>query len=239
MNEETRAKLALVTTATLTTVLFKRGLKNQFLQGLVPLNADAASMVGPAFTVRTIPAREDKATPEVLGDRNYPQRAAIEACPEGHVLVVDSRQDARAASGGDILMARLQARGVAGCVSDGGFRDCPAIAELSFAVYQSRAAPPISLIHHLAVDLDVPIACAGVGVFPGDIVVGDAEGVAIVPADIADAIADEAVAMTEYEDFVLDRVKAGASIFGLYPRTPDQEEAFQAWRAARSNQSSS
>ncbi|MEO1694454.1 MAG: ribonuclease activity regulator RraA [Pseudomonadota bacterium] len=231
--EATCAKLRSVTVATLTTVLFKRGFRNQFLADVGPLNAEAASMAGPAYTVRTVPAREDKATPEILGDRAYPQRAAIEACPAGHVLVVDSRQDARAASGGDILMARLQARGVAGCVTDGGMRDCPAIADLGFPVYQAKPSPPISLLHHIAVDMNVPVACGGVGVWPGDIIVGDREGVIVVPADIAPAVADEAVAMMEYEDFVLDEVKAGASIFGLYPRNANAEPKFEAWKSKR------
>ncbi|MEO1719289.1 MAG: ribonuclease activity regulator RraA, partial [Pseudomonadota bacterium] len=231
---ETCAKLRMVTVATLTTILYKRGFRNQFLEDVGPLNAHAASMAGPAFTVRTIPAREDKATPEILGDRSYPQRAAIEDCPAGHVLVVDSRQDARAASGGDILMARLQARNVAGCVTDGGMRDCPAIADLGFPVYQVKPSPPISLLHHISVDMNIPIACGGVGIWPGDIIVGDQEGVIVVPAEIAADVADEAIAMTEYEDFVLDEVKGGASIFGLYPRNPDAEPKFEAWRAKQS-----
>ena len=116
LTPESRARLQRVSVATLTTCLFKRGFRNQLIQAVQPINPKAPRMVGEAFTLRTIPAREDLTTMAVVADRNYPQRAAIEACPPGHVLVVDSRKDARAASGGDLLMARLMVRGVAGFV---------------------------------------------------------------------------------------------------------------------------
>jgi regulator of RNase E activity RraA len=190
-------------------------------------------MVGPAYTVRTIPAREDKAVPEVLSNRAYPGRAAIEACPAGYVLVFDSRQDPRSASGGDILMTRLMVRGVEGCVTDGGMRDTGEIEEMDFPVYQSQPAPPISLLHHLAVDANVPIACGGAPVYPGDIMVGDDEGVLAVPADIASEVADEAIEMTAYEDFAAEEVRRGAELFSVYPQTDLSRQKFEAWRRQR------
>ena len=227
------AALRRVSVATLTTVLFKRGFRNQFIQGVGPIDPEGRRMAGPAFTVRTIPAREDKATPAILSDRSYPGRAAIEACPAGYVLVFDSRQDPRSASGGDILMTRLMVRGVEGCVTDGGMRDCAEIAEMEFPVYQAQPAPPISLLHHVAVDMNVPIACGGAPVYPGDIIVGDEEGVVIVPADIAAVVAEEANQMTAYEDFAAEQVRNGAEIFSVYPATDLSRQKFEAWRKTR------
>ena len=222
-----------VSVATLTTVLYKRGFRNQFLQNLGPIDPGGRRIAGPAFTVRTIPAREDKAVPAVLSDRRYPGRAAIEACPPGHVLVFDCRQDARSASGGDILMTRLMVRGVEACVTDGGMRDCGEIEEMEFPVYQAQPAPPISLLHHLAVDMEVPIACAGVAIYPGDIMVGDDEGVVAIPADIAADAAAEAIEMTAYEDFASEQVRGGAELFSVYPQTDLSKLKFEKWRRER------
>jgi regulator of RNase E activity RraA len=230
---ESRATLKRVSVATLTTCLFKRGFRNQLIQRVQPINQAGPRLVGEAFTLRTIPAREDITTMAVLADRNYPQRAAIEACPAGHVLVIDSRKDARAASGGDILMARLMARGVAGCITDGGMRDCAQIAKLDFPVYQSRPAAPLSLIHHHAIDMNVPIACGDAPVFPGDIVVGDAEGAVVLPAMLANEIAAEALEMTIYEEFAAEQVKQARPIFGLYPASAQAKAEFEEWRRAK------
>jgi regulator of RNase E activity RraA len=232
--DATRAKLATVSTATLTTALFKRGLRNQFVQDVHPLNANAAPMVGEAYTLRYIPAREDLNPLTVFRDRAHPQRRAVEECPPGAVLVIDSRKDARAASAGAILVARLMKRGVAGVVTDGGFRDSPEIARLAIPAYHHRPAAPTNLTVHQALDINVPIGCGDAPVFPGDIVVGDAEGVVIVPAHLADELADEAVEMTVFEDFVTEEVLKGRSIVGLYPATDERTTRdFAAWRAAR------
>lgn len=222
-----------VSVATLTTVLYKRGFRNQFLQDVGPLDPGGRRMAGPAFTVRTIPAREDKAVPAVLSDRNYPGRAAIEACPPGHVLVFDCRQDARSASGGDILMTRLMVRGVEGFVTDGGLRDCGEIEEMDFPAYQVQPAPPISLLHHLAADMQVPIACGGAPIYPGDIIVGDEEGVVAVPAEIAAEVVAEAIEMTAYEDFAAEQVRGGAELFSVYPQTDLSRQKFERWRRER------
>ncbi len=232
--DATRASFRTVSTATITTALFKRGLRNQFVQDVRPLNADAGPMVGEAYTLRYIPAREDLNPITVFKERTHPQRRAIEECPPGAVLVIDSRRNARAASAGSILVTRLMKRGVAGIVTDGGFRDSPEIARLAIPAYHQRPAAPTNLTLHQAIDLDVPIGCGDAPVFPGDIVVGDAEGVVIVPAHLADDIAGEAVEMTAFEDFVAEEVMKGRSILGLYPATDSQtSQDFAAWRAAR------
>ena len=233
MRESTREKLKMVSVATLTTALFKRGLRNQFIQDVHPLNPSLGNMVGEAFTLRYIPAREDLNPITVFKDRSHPQRKAVEECPPGGVMVIDSRKDPRAASAGSILVARLMKRGVAGVVTDGGFRDSPEIAKLAIPAYHCRPASPTNLTVHQAIDIDVPIGCGDAAVFPGDVIVGDAEGVVVLPAHLADELAEEAVEMTAFEDFVTEEVMKGRSILGLYPATEEQTLAdFAAWRKA-------
>ncbi len=229
-DEETRAKLETVSTATLTTILLKRGLRNVFIHGVYKINPDAPRLVGPAFTLRYIPAREDIDHLGVFADRTHPQRRAIEECPPGHVLVMDSRRDCSAASAGAILVTRLYMRGAAGIVTDGGFRDSPDIAELPFAAYHAAPSAPTNLIRHHALDINQPIGCGDVPVYPGDILVGDDEGVVVIPAAMAKEVAEEAVEQTAFEDFVEDRVRSGRGIFGLYPPDPEAEAEFREWR---------
>ena len=217
LNAEVREILARVGVATLTTCLLKRGLRSRLIAGVSPINADAASMVGPAFTLRFIPAREDIDTLQAYGDDRHVQRRAMEECPPGHVLVIDAGGSTAAASAGDIMVGRLKARGAAGAVSDGGFRDTPDIAALGFPVFHTAPAPPSSPIALHPADLGLPIGCGGVAVYPGDIVVGDREGVVVIPAALAAEIAGEAAEMTEYEAFAAAKVAEGRSIFGLYP----------------------
>ena len=147
-------------------------------------------MVGEAFTLRYIPAREDLNPITVFQDRAHPQRKAVEECPPGAVFVIDSRKDARAASAGSILVTRLMKRGVAGVVTDGGFRDSPEIARLAIPAYHNRPSAPTNLTLHQALDINVPIGCGDAPVWPGDVVVGDGEGVVVIPAHLADEIAD-------------------------------------------------
>jgi regulator of RNase E activity RraA len=233
MKDTTRAKLMTVSVATLTTALFKRGFRNQFIQDVHPLNPNAGNMVGQAFTLRYIPAREDLNPITVFKDRAHPQRKAVEDCPPGAVLVIDSRKDARAASAGSILVARLMKRGVAGVVTDGGFRDSREIARLAIPSYHHRPASPTNLTLHQAIDINVPIGCGDAPVFPGDVIVGDGEGAVVLPAHLADELADEAVEMTAFEDFVTEEVMKGRSILGLYPATDERTASdFAAWRAA-------
>ena len=230
MKSESRELLKGVSTATLTTVLFKRGLRNVFVQGVFLLNKSAPRMVGEAYTLRYIPAREDIDLLGAFEGRGHPQREAIEACPEGHVLVMDARRDAAAATGGDILMTRLMVRGVAGVVTDGGLRDSPTIEKLAWPAYCGARSAPLNLVRHHAVESQVPIGCGGVAVYPGDVVVGDAEGVVVIPAAMADDVAREAAAQTEFEDWVETKVKEGRSIFGLYPPSPETKAEFEASR---------
>lgn len=228
--EETREKLKTVSTATLTTILLKRGLRNVFIRGIHKISKDAPRLVGPAFTLRYIPAREDLDHVGVFADRGHPQRRAIEECPPGHVLVMDSRKDSTAASAGGILMTRLWQRGAAGVVTDGGFRDTPDIANLPFAAYHAAPSAPTNLIRHHALDINQPIGCGDVPVYPGDVLVGDDEGVVVIPAAIAEEVADEAVEQTVFEDFVEEKVRAGRGIFGLYPPGPEAQAEFDQWR---------
>jgi len=233
LQDATRAKLMTVSVATLTTALFKRAFRNQFIQDVHPLNPAAGNMVGEAYTLRYMPAREDLNPISVFRDREHPQRRAVEECPPGAVLVIDSRKDARAASAGSILVTRLMKRGVAGVVTDGGFRDSQEIARLDIPSYHHRPASPTNLTLHQAIDINVPIGCGDAPVFPGDVIVGDGEGVVVLPAHLAAELADEAVEMTAFEDFVTEEVGKGRSILGLYPATDERTASdFAAWRAA-------
>lgn len=230
LSKQAHGKLMSVSTATLTTVMFKRGLRNIFLQGVQRLS-QGSNMVGAAYTLRYIPAREDLDHLGSFADKTNAQRKGVEECPVGAVFVIDSRGDASAASAGCILAARLLARGCKGLVTDGGFRDTPEIAELDMPAYHARPSAPTNLTKHHAVAVNDPIACGGVSVFPGDIIVGDNEGVVCIPLHMANDVADEAAEMTVFEDFVMEMVKQGASTFGLYPPTdPSTEHRFKAWR---------
>jgi len=234
LSPQTKAQLEGVSVATLATALFKRGLRNQVIQDVRPLRAKGKNMVGPAFTLRYMPAREDRNQLSEFRNPKHPQRHAVETCPPGHVLVMDSRKSATAASAGDILINRLMVRGVAGVVTDGGFRDAMAIAELDIPAYHHRPSSPTNLTTNEAIDINVPIGCGDAPVFPGDILVGDDDSVIVIPSHLADEIAIEAVEMTAYEDFVLNKVQSGASIIGLYPATDEANlEEFKAWKGAQ------
>ena len=233
MKSETREKLQRVSTPTLASALYKRGLRNQMIQGAVPLSPPKAlSMVGEAYTLRYIPAREDLNPMDVFRNHSHPQRKAVEECPAGAVMVIDSRKDARAASAGGILVTRLMVRGAVGVVTDGGFRDSAEIAGLDIASYHVRPSAPTNLTLHQAIDINVPIGCGDAPVFPGDVIVGDADGVIVLPAHLADELAAEATEMTAYEDFVTERVRGGQPTLGLYPATDEANlVAFREWRA--------
>jgi len=234
LSDTTRDTLKKISTATVATCLFKRGLRGQMIQGTLPLHPVTESMVGEAMTVRYIPAREDLNGLEVFKDPSHPQRKAVENAPAGKVLVFDSRKDARAASAGAILVGRLKARGVAGVVTDGGFRDSAEIAALGIPAYHQRPSAPTNLTLNHAIDIDVPIGCGDAPVFPGDVILGDADGVIVIPAHLADEIAAEAMDMTAYEDFAAEKVSEGRSLVGLYPATnPATIEEFKAWRQQR------
>ena len=225
-----RDRLAQVSTATITTVLFKRGLRNQFLQGPQLVNPDAPRLVGPAYTLRYIPAREDIDVLKVFEDRAHPQRKGVEECPAGAVFVVDSRGDPRAASAGGILLTRLMRRGCAGAVTDGGFRDTPEIARMDFAVYHARPSAPTNLIHHHAVDLNVPIGCGGVAVFPDDWVLVDDDGAVLIPQKLIDEVCASAPEQERMEGWIMGEVEKGVVLPGLYPMNAETKARYEASR---------
>lgn len=231
LSEETRGMLARVSTATIATVLFGRGLRNTVLHGLSSLAPVKDNMVGTAFTVRYIPAREDIDILDVYQDYEHPQRAAIEETPPGAVLVADCRGVDRAAAGGHILMTRLQVRGAAGFVTDGSMRDSAQVASLDMPVYVKSRCAMTNLAAHHAVDINVPIACAGVPIYPGDWLVGDEDGAICIPQEIAHAVASECVALQETESFVIADVRNGAPLKNTYPPSEATKERYRAMKA--------
>jgi regulator of RNase E activity RraA len=234
LKPKTVEKLRCVSTATLCTQLFKRGFRNVFIQGVLRLTKPSSgNLVGPAFTMRNIPAREDLDQISVFENPQHPQRKGIESVPPGQVLVIDCRGETRVASGGQILTTRLMVRGAAGLVSDGPLRDSGTIAEMDFPVYCAGGSAPLNLIHHHAIDLNVPIGCGGVAVYPGDVIVGDNEGVVVVPHHLADEVASDAADQELMEEFILEKIKAGAALPGTYPPNAETRAAYAAWRKKR------
>ena len=232
LKDATREKLLHVGSATVANMLFKRGFRNVYLLGLAPLATDQPQLVGPAYTLRFIPAREDLDTMANYGRSDNLHRRAIEECPPGQVLVIATGGCVRSAAAGDVMAARLGYRGAAGMVTDGGFRDTPAIRRVGIPVYQRQSAPTATPIAMHPVELDGPVGCAGVVIYPGDVLVGDGEGVAVIPAHLADEVADEAFDAVNYEQFVDLHIAQGRSIMGLFPGTPESMEEYGAWAAA-------
>lgn len=234
LSDATRALLRHVSVATLCTQLFKRGFRNVYLQGVRRLTRPSGgNLVGPAFTMRNIPAREDVDQISAFDDPNHPQRKGIESVPPGYVLVIDCRGETRVASGGQILTTRLKVRGAEGLVSDGPVRDSGPISQMDFPVFCAGGSAPLNLIHHHAIDLDVPIGCGGVAVYPGDVMVGDDEGVVAIPHHLADEVARDAAEQEKMEAFILERIEGGAKLAGTYPPNADTRAAYEAWRKDR------
>jgi regulator of RNase E activity RraA len=227
---EIREQLARVSTATVQTQLFKRGLRNTFMFGVRPLTPDRARFVAEAFTLRYVPAREDLDVLAAFQDPAHPQRRAIEEAPPESALVMDARGDARAASAGAILCTRLEQRGVAALVTDGSVRDSPTIAGLAMPVYTTAVSATTNLVLHHAVEQQVPIGCGGVPVFPGDVLVGDAEGVVVIPRHLAAEVAADAAEQERLEDFIMARVRDGAPLPGTYPPNAATLAAYRAHR---------
>ncbi len=227
-------QLKKVSTATVATCLFKKGLRNQFIQNVRPLKKMTTTLVGQAYTLRYIPAREDLNPIEVFRDPKHLQRVAVEECPKGHVLVIDSRKDSRAASAGSILVTRLMKRGASGIVTDGGFRDSAEIAGLDFPSFHQSPSAPTNLTLHQAIAINEPIGCGDVAVFPGDYIIGDDDGIMVVPSHLAEEVAKECLQMTLYEEFVMEKVKGGTAIIGLYPLTNEHIKIeFEQWKRKR------
>lgn len=229
LSAETIAKLKTTSSATLSTLLLKRGLRNTAIRGVRPLRTDAPPMIGPAVTVRYIPAREDIDGSEYSSSPDNYQRKAIDTIPEDHVLVLDCRCMPDIAGIGAVLARRLIYRKAAGVVLDGGVRDFMDIAALGLPTFCTGAAAPANLVAHHASDMNQPIACGGVAVYPDDIVFGDAEAVIVIPRKWADEIADEAIAMDRQEEFLKLEIESGKSTFGVYPPNAETTERYRLW----------
>lgn len=224
------AALRQVSTATLTTQLLKRGFRNTFLAGLVPVRPDLR-LVGYAFTLRYIPMREDLDLSGDFDNWTNQQRIAVETVGPGDVLVIDARNETVSGTLGNILATRVMVRGAAGIVSDGAFRDWPAFQAIDLPTYARAAHATASSARHHPADLNVPIGCAGVAVMPGDVVVGDAEGVVAIPRAVAEEVALAALEQERLEEFILAKVAAGASIRGVYPPDERTRAEYEAWRS--------
>lgn len=232
LSPTTRYRLARCGASNLCNALLKRGLRNTFLLGLSPLAADQPPMVGPAYTLRFIPAREDLDTMALYSRTDSLHRRAVEECPPGAVLVLDAGGNARASVMGDLMALRLRVRGAAGVVTDGGYRDVPAIRETGLPCFQRASSGPATPIALHPVELDRPVGCAGVAIYPGDVIVGDGEGVVVIPRELVEEVCDEAFAAVEYEQFAQAHIARGRSIFGLFPATAESTVEYKAWVAA-------
>lgn len=219
--------LAQVTTATLTTLLLKKGLRNVWLRGPRPLRTGQARLVGRAFTLRFVPAREDLATPASWSSP-ISTRAAIEAMPAGCIAVVDSMGVTDAGIFGDILCARMAKRGVTALVTDGVVRDLAGVLGTGLPVWCSGAAAPPSVAGLTFVDWQRPIGCGGVAVFPGDVVVADDDGAVLIPAALLDDILLLAPEQERLEAWIMHQVEQGAALPGLYPPNADNQARYQA-----------
>jgi len=232
INTDIRAKLARSGASNLSNCLLKRGLRNTFLTGIQPVSDNQSVMVGQAFTVRFIPAREDLDSMALYARDDSLHRRAIEECPPDSVLVLAAGGDNRAAIMGDMMALRLKVRGVAGVLSDGGYRDIPGIRETGLPCFQRQTSGPATPIWLHPVEFNTPVGCAGVAIYPGDVIVGDGEGVVVIPQHLALEIADEAAANADYEDFAAAHVRNGRSIFGLFPATEKSRHEYQQWLVA-------
>ena len=230
IDEATHERLGNVATATITAVLQKRGIRSTFMSGLLPIKP-GQRMVGEARTLRFLPIREDLI--DTYAPRLNTQRAAIEALQPGEVLVIDARNETDAGTIGDIFAMRAIQLRAAGIVTDGAVRDTPALREMDIATYHRASHGGTFRRLHMPVDQQVPIACAGVTVIPGDVIVGDGEGVVVIPAAIVDEVAAEATQQELEESWGMERVAAGESTDGTFPITSDRRPDFETWLAQR------
>ena len=228
--EETLGRLKEISTATASLQLLKRGIRNCYITGPKPLDMAVSRFVAEAYTLRFIPMREDLSDPAVLGDREYAARKAFEDIPAGQALVIDARGEQRAGTLGDILVARLKVRGAAAVVSDGPVRDAAEVARIGLPVFCTGGAAPASLNQHFGADLQRPIACGGVAVFPGDVLLGNEDGVVVIPRALADEVARDGLEQERLEVFLKSRIEAGAPIFGTYPPSEETLAAYRVWR---------
>ena len=230
LEQETVRLLSGITTATLTTVLLKKGLRNVWLRGAMPLRDGQQRLVGRAFTLRFVPAREDLATP-ASWSAPISTRAAIEAMPEGCIAVVDAMGVTDAGIFGDILCARMQRRGVAALVTDGVVRDVAGVLGTGLPVWCSGTAAPPSVAGLTFVGWQEPVGCGGVAVFPNDIVVVDTDGAVLIPAALLDEVVAASVEQERLETWIMSEVEAGAALPGLYPPNEANKARYEAWAA--------
>jgi regulator of RNase E activity RraA len=229
LSSEAKEKLREVSVATITSQLLLRGFRTTFIPDVVPLRPDLR-MVGRAFTLRYAPSREDFGFRVDFDNSRDVQRLAIEQIQDGDVLVIDARRVVRAASFGHIIATRILMRGAAGLVTDGALRDTPAFRQLDLPTYCAAAHATVSSVAHYPVDVNVPVGCGEVLVMPGDVLVGDAEGVAVIPTDIAEEVAQGAYEQELLEAYSLSRVSAGERLQGIYPLSAEHRAAYESWR---------
>ncbi len=229
LSAETIKNFMYASTATISMQMLKRGFRNTAVSGVRPLNPQATRMVGPAYTLRYVPGREDLDKPPSPNDPIHAQNIAIEETPEGHVLVIGTEGNLRSGTLGDILALRLKVRGVAGVLSDGAMRDTPVIGNFDFPVYCVAAAAPPSMNHLHPVEVQTPVGICGVAVYPGDVIVADGDGAIVVPRHLADEVARDSFEQERLEKFVAIRVGQGHPIAGTYPPNDETKTLYQAW----------
>ena len=229
MDPALRDRLAGISTATLTTVLLKKGLRNVWMRGTRPLRPEQPRLVGPAFTLRFVPAREDLATPESWASP-ISTRAAIEAMPEGCIAVVDAMGLPTAGIFGDILCARMARRRVAALVTDGAVRDAAGVLGTGLPVWCQGAAAPPSVAALTFVAWQEPIGCGGVAVFPDDIIVADQDGAVLIPQALLDSVAEAAAEQERFETWIMSEVERGTPLPGLYPPNTEARARYEATR---------
>lgn len=231
LNNETREHLQQAGTPNVANRLLRRGFRNVVMQGIAPLDADQPKLIGEAYTLRFIPAREDLDSMKNYGLESNLHRRAIEECPPEKVLVIDAFDDTRASAMGDMMARRLAHRGAAGVVTNGGFRDADGILEAGLPCYHRQSAVPATPIHLHPVAIDEPVGMGGVAVYPGDIIFGDADGVVVIPAAVAAEVAAEAADDAAYEVFAAEKIAEGRSLFEVFPATEASYQEFQQSRS--------
>ena len=233
LTPENRERLRQVSVSTLTTCLHRSGITRVCPLGIVPVAKGQPRLVGEAYTLRFVPMREDASDAATYGTAANLHQRAFEECPPGHVLVMDTRGETRGCSCGDLLIGRLKARGCAGIVTDGGFRDTPDIVALDFPAYQRVSVPTPSFGYLQAAEANVPIGCGDIAVYPGDVIVGDPDGIVVIPRARANQVAEQAWEQTQYETFASEEVARGRTIIGLYPATDQSRADYETWRKRR------
>jgi regulator of RNase E activity RraA len=221
-----------VTTATITTMLLKKGIRHCWIKGAMPLQSGGARLVGPAFTLRFVPVREDLATPESWG-KPISTRAAVEAMPEGCIAIADAMGVTTAGIFGDILVMRMKRRGAVALVTDGVIRDKAGCLAADLPIFCQGTAAPASVNGLTFVGWNEPIACGGCAIFPGDVIVCDDDGAVVIPQALVDFVAGEGEEHELYESWVVGEVERGVPLPGLYPPNDEAKARYAAWKSSR------